>query len=184
MYLVGVFFLDCSGYTIHVSIGVLFGCFAGRIDGPGLPGGSIIYQGPRFPLKGRLDSFFPQMYLVGVFFLDGSGYTIHVSIGVLFGCFAGRIDGPGLPGGSIIYQGPRFPLKGRLGSFFSRMYLVGVFFLDGSGYTSHVSIGVLFGCFSGRIDGPGLPGGLVIYQGHLWQSISPERHLGSCFSPM
>ena len=26
-------------------------------------------------------------------------------IGVLFGCFAGKIAIPGLPGGSIIYQG-------------------------------------------------------------------------------
>ena len=27
---------------------------------------------------------------------------------------------------------------------------------------------VLFGCFDRKIDGPGLPGGLVIYQGHLF----------------
>ena len=35
-------------------------------------------------------------------------------IGVLFGCFGGKIDGPGLPGGLIIYQGHLFPLKGHL----------------------------------------------------------------------
>ena len=29
-----------------------------------------------------------------------------------------------------------------------------------------LAIGVLFGCVSGNIDGPGLPGGLIIYQGH------------------
>ena len=34
------------------------------------------------------------------------------------------------------------------------------------------SIGVLFVCFGRRIDGPGLPGGLIIHQGHL---ISPKR---------
>ena len=38
------------------------------------------------------------------------------TIGVLFGCFARKIDGPGLPGGVIIYQGHLFPLKGHLGS--------------------------------------------------------------------
>ena len=30
------------------------------------------------------------------------------------------------------------------------------------------NIGVLFGCFGRRIDGTGLPGGLIIYQGHLF----------------
>ena len=35
-------------------------------------------------------------------------------IGVLFGGFGRQIDGPGLPGGLIIYQGPLFPLKGHL----------------------------------------------------------------------
>ena len=35
-------------------------------------------------------------------------------IGVLFGCFARKIDGPGLPGGLIIYQGHLFPVKGHL----------------------------------------------------------------------
>ena len=39
-------------------IGVLFGCFGRYIDGPGLPGGLIIYQGHLFPLKGHL--WFPQ----------------------------------------------------------------------------------------------------------------------------
>ena len=34
-----------------------------------------------------------------------------VHIGVLFGCFGRKIDGPGLPGSLIIYQGRRFPLK-------------------------------------------------------------------------
>ena len=29
-------------------------------------------------------------------------------------------------------------------------------------------IGVLFRCFGTQIDGPGLPGGLIIYQGHLF----------------
>ena len=29
------------------------------------------------------------------------------------------------------------------------------------------SIGVLFGCFDRKIDGPNLPGGSIIYQGHL-----------------
>ena len=41
------------------AIGVLFGCFARKIDiidGPGLPGGLIIYQGHLFPLKGHLCS--------------------------------------------------------------------------------------------------------------------------------
>ena len=36
------------------------------------------------------------------------------SIGVLFGCLARKLDGPGLPGGLIIYQGHLFPLKGHL----------------------------------------------------------------------
>ena len=36
------------------------------------------------------------------------------TIGVLFGCVARKIDGPGLPGGLIIYQGHLFPLKGHL----------------------------------------------------------------------
>ena len=37
-------------------IGVLFGCFGRKIDGPGLPGGLIIYQGHLFALKGHLCS--------------------------------------------------------------------------------------------------------------------------------
>ena len=35
------------------------------------------------------------------------------AIGVLFGCFGRKIDGPGLSGG-LIYQGHLFPLKGHL----------------------------------------------------------------------
>ena len=35
-------------------------------------------------------------------------------LGVLFGCFGRKIDGPALPGGLIIYQGHLFPLKGHL----------------------------------------------------------------------
>ena len=34
--------------------------------------------------------------------------------GVLFGCFGRKVDGPGLPGGLIIYQGHLLPLKGHL----------------------------------------------------------------------
>ena len=50
-----------------------------------------------------------------------------------------------------------------------------------------VGIGVLFGCFGRKIDGPRLPGGLIIYQGH--PSISPKRtpmFVGCCekFGPM
>ena len=30
-------------------------------------------------------------------------------------------------------------------------------------------IGVLLGCFARKIDGPGLPGGLIIYLGHLFR---------------
>ena len=29
-------------------------------------------------------------------------------------------------------------------------------------------LGVLVGCFGRQMDGPGLPGGLIIYQGHLF----------------
>ena len=32
-------------------------------------------------------------------------------IGVLVGCFGGKIDGTGLPGGSLIYEGHLFALK-------------------------------------------------------------------------
>ena len=44
-------------------------------------------------------------------------------------------------------------------------------FLDLShclGLDKFESIGVRFGCFGGKIDGPGLHGGLIIYQGHLF----------------
>ena len=34
-------------------------------------------------------------------------------LGVLFGCFGRKMDGPGLLGGLIIHQGHLFPLKGR-----------------------------------------------------------------------
>ena len=47
----------CYGFPPETrvwSIGGLFGCFGRKIDGPGLPGGLIIYQGHLFPLKGRL----------------------------------------------------------------------------------------------------------------------------------
>ena len=43
---------DCeAGHANVLAIGVLFGCCGIKIDGPGLPGGSIIYQGHLFPLK-------------------------------------------------------------------------------------------------------------------------------------
>ena len=43
------------------------------------------------------------------------------------------------------------------------------------------SIGVLFGCFVRKIDGfPGLPGGFIIYQGHLFPL---KGHLWSGASP-
>ena len=37
------------------------------------------------------------------------------AIGVLFGCFAKHIEGPGLPGGSIIYQGHLFSKRDSYG---------------------------------------------------------------------
>ena len=46
-------------------------------------------------------------------------------------------------------------------------------------------IGVLFGCFGRNIDGDpwftGLPGGLIIYQGHLF---ALKGHLLACFLKM
>ena len=42
---------------------------------------------------------------------------------------------------------------------------------------NYMSIGVLLGCFGGKIDGPGLPGGLVFYQGHLF---ALNGHLCTC----
>ena len=43
------------------------------------------------------------------------GITVtFADIGVLFGCVGRKIDGPGLPGALIIYQGHLFPLKGHL----------------------------------------------------------------------
>ena len=43
-----------EGILCGGTIGVLFGCFARQIDGPGVLGGFIIYQGHLFPLKGHL----------------------------------------------------------------------------------------------------------------------------------
>ena len=40
-------------------------------------------------------------------------------------------------------------------------------------FKSHTLSSGLFGCFGKRIDGPGLPGGLLIYQGY--PSISSKR---------
>ena len=42
-------------------------------------------------------------------------YFMVTCIGVLFGCSGRKIDGSGLPGGFIIYQGHLFALKGHLG---------------------------------------------------------------------
>ena len=45
------------------------------------------------------------------------------------------------------------------------------------------TIGVIFGCFGRKIDSPGLPGGLIIYQGHLfllhvfWGAQTEAPHL-------
>ena len=36
-----------------------------------------------------------------------------------------------------------------------------------------VGIGNMFGCFARKIDDPGLPGGLIIYQGHLFPKRTP-----------
>ena len=78
--------------------------------------------------------------------------------------------------------------KGRISPFFAGIpnfrfqISLGMYFLQG---TPHVlagfnlklqgtpSIGVLLSCFARTIDGPGLPGGLIIYQGN--PSISPKR---------
>ena len=48
--------VDCLGFHLLriVFMGVLFGCFARKIDGPRLPGGLIIYKGHLCPLKGHL----------------------------------------------------------------------------------------------------------------------------------
>ena len=45
---------------------------------------------------------------------------MHGTKGVLFGCFGRKIDGPGVAGGLIIYQGHLFPLKGHMNGTFSR----------------------------------------------------------------
>ena len=48
------------------------------------------------------------------------------------------------------------------------------------GFLTGAAIGVLFGCFARIIDGPGLPGGLLIYKGI--PSISPKRTpMGAAF---
>ena len=52
---------------------------------------------------------YPTFYQVILYWVVGL-----VGIGVLFGCVGRKIDGPGLPGGLIIYQGHLFILKGRL----------------------------------------------------------------------
>ena len=45
------------GICHTTAIGVLFGCFGRQIDGPGLPGCSIIYQGHLFALKPTTTAF-------------------------------------------------------------------------------------------------------------------------------
>ena len=47
-----------------------------KIDGPGLPGGLIIYQGHLFPLKGHLcrESFFLSLLLLSPLFFSGERY--------------------------------------------------------------------------------------------------------------
>ena len=47
-------FVDACGSNPIEIIGVLFGCVARKIDGPASPGGSIIFQGHLFTLKGHL----------------------------------------------------------------------------------------------------------------------------------
>ena len=46
-------------------------------------------------------------------------------------------------------------------------------------------ISVLFGCCGRRIDGPGLLGGLIIYQGHLFRCVGLMKLLaqGICDLP-
>ena len=46
--------LVVANLEVSVSIGVLFGGFGRKIEGPGLPGGSINYQGHPFSQKGLL----------------------------------------------------------------------------------------------------------------------------------
>ena len=43
-----------SAVSTVTTIGVLFGCLGRKIDGPGLPGILISYQGHVFPRKGHL----------------------------------------------------------------------------------------------------------------------------------
>ena len=59
----------------------------------------------RWDLKTEMEPSFLQMEEAG----QRAG-----GIGVLFGFFVRKIDGPGLPGVLIIYQGQLFPRKGRL----------------------------------------------------------------------
>ena len=44
----------------------------------------------------------------------------------------------------------------------------GVLTCCSGGLGDAMAIGVLFSCFGRTIDGPGLPGGLIIHQGHLF----------------
>ena len=83
------------------TIGVLFGCFGGKIDGPCLPGGLIIYQGHLFPLKGHL--WFQQVH--------------HLA------CSSLEFSSSRCPKGKPITKSPskrglaRFPARGRAASF-------------------------------------------------------------------
>ena len=81
--------------TLHLSQG-----------GPWIQG---LHQYARFNQTGRGSFLRLGTRLFGVA-LKGTNRTI----GVLVGCFGRKIDGPGLPGGLIIYQGHLFPLKGHL----------------------------------------------------------------------
>ena len=61
--------------------------------------------------------------------MSGSELT---NIGVLFGWFASEIEGPGLPGGSIIYQGnPSIFQKGPM--LTNLIWFGGVLFVDAPG---------------------------------------------------
>ena len=46
-----------------------------------------------------------------IYCLSSRGSRVDCSCIILFGCFGRKIDGPGLPGGLIIYKGLLFPLK-------------------------------------------------------------------------
>ena len=52
---VGPFATMMRGYKVYnLLIGVHFCCFGRKIDGPGFPGGLVIYQGHLFALKKHL----------------------------------------------------------------------------------------------------------------------------------